>query len=124
MRRINVVSKKKIIQFRFFGEHNYPHTNRFDFNQPSNITIEDLYTGVPLAKYFPIEQLRITTLPGVKFRLDSNISPSVIGASGVYQIDKIYNNITTCLVFEKNSLEYLDINPDGFLIIDIVYQEA
>ena len=33
------------------------------------------------------------------------------------------SGILTSLNFEKDSLDQIDKNPDGYLIIDIVYQE-
>jgi hypothetical protein len=32
--------------------------------------------------------------------------------------------VATSLTFEKDSLDYIDKNPDGYLIIDIVYKEG
>ena len=111
----------KVTQIRFFGDHRqYAHMNWQDSNCPNNLTSEDLYTGDFLLNYPYICSIRISGLPGTGFILD-NKQPSVIGSSGVYELDNLNRTIT--LKFNKNSLKDIDTNPDGYLIIDIVYME-
>lgn len=123
---------KKVTQFRFFGDNNtkfntdnddiiYHHLNE---NQPKGLTAIQLISGEVFRKYTPIIQLGIQTLPGVKFNLNSNLDYSIIGASGIYELDLTDSSISlSSLTFEENSLELINKNPDGYLIIDIVYQE-
>ena len=112
----------KLIQIRYFGDNNYPHTQRLDNNYPYNLVSQDLVTGDIFNNYMPIKRLVINSLPGTKFNIDTSNSFSVMGASGVYQIDNI--NKTISLKFAQESIDYIDINPDGYLIIDIVYEEV
>jgi len=46
----------------------------------------------------------------------------VVGASGMYELDLTDSSaVLTSLTFEKESLDLINMNPDGYLIIDIVY---
>jgi hypothetical protein len=61
-------------------------------------------------------------LPGTKFNLNTNLDPIVIGTTGIYELDLTDSSaVITSLTFEQSSIEYIQSNPDGYLIIDIVY---
>lgn len=124
---------KKIAQFRFFGDNNskFNSTNQdqiyhqMDSNQPASLSSTDLNSANFFANYTPIIQLGIQSLPGLRFNLNANLDPIIIGASGMYELDLTDSSATiTSLKFDKTSLDLINSNPDGYLIIDIVYQEV
>ena len=80
-------------------------------------------SGEVFTDYTPIIQLGIQSLPGLKFNLNTNLDPIVVGASGMYELDLSDSSaVLTSLTFEIDSLNLINENPDGYLIIDIVYQ--
>ena len=122
---------KKIAQFRFFGDSNSNFNSvdqdqiyhQMDDNQPTSLTATDLASGEVFTDYIPIYQLGIQSQPGLKFNLNTNLDPIVVGASGMYELDLSDSSaVLTSLTFEKESLDLINSNPDGYLIIDIVYQ--
>jgi hypothetical protein len=47
-----------------------------------------------------------------------------MGISGMYELDLLDSSVSiTSLTFDKESLNLINTNPDGYLIIDIVYEE-
>ena len=126
------MATRQIAQFRFFGDTNtFFNTSdsnaiyhQMDDNQPDSLTSQSLIAGEAFEEFTPIVQLGIQSQPGLKFNLNSNLDPIVVGASGMYELDLLESSGTiTSLTFEKESLELINKNPDGFLIIDIVYEE-
>ena len=126
------MATKKVTQLRFFGNTNaYLNTSdrdviyhQLDENQPNSLSSIDLSSGDVFLDYVPIIQLGIQALPGTKFNLNANLEPIIIGTSGMYELDLSNSSgVLTSLTFEKESLDQIDKNPDGYLIIDIVYQE-
>ena len=126
------MAERKVIQLRYFGDSNaYLNTNdkdaiyhQLDENQPNNLSSLDLSSGDAFLDYMPIVQLGIQALPGTKFSLNAGLDPIIIGTSGMYELDLQNSSaILTSLNFEQNSLDQIDKNPDGYLIIDIVYRE-
>ena len=124
------MATKKITQLRFFGDSNgYLNTSdrsviyhQMDENQPNSLSSLDLSSG---DAFTPIVQLGIQALPGTKFNLNANLDPIVIGVSGMYELDLTNSSaVLTSLTFEKDSLDQIDKNPDGYLIVDIVYEEV
>ena len=126
------MAERKVIQLRYFGDSNaFLNTNdkdaiyhQLDENQPNNLSSLDLSSGDAFLDYMPIVQLGIQALPGTKFSLNAGLDPIIIGTSGMYELDLQNSSaILTSLNFEQNSLEKKKKNPDGYLIIDIVYRE-
>ena len=126
------MANRKVTQLRFFGNSNgYLNTSdrnaiyhQMDENQPNSLSSLDLSSGDAFVDFTPIVQLGIQALPGTKFNLNANLDPIVIGVSGMYELDLTNSSaVLTSLTFEKDSLDQIDKNPDGYLIIDIVYQE-
>ena len=120
---------KKVIQFRYFSDYYYPK-NTNDYNYPINLCSDDLSLANESNVFNKFNNkillLRIQTLPGVKFYLNTDLDPYIVGASGVYQIDELHNKSVNLppLRFSSESLDYISKNPDGFLIIDILYEEG
>ena len=127
------MATKKITQLRFFGDSNgYLNTSdrsviyhQMDENQPNSLSSLDLSSGDAFVDFTPIVQLGIQALPGTKFNLNANLDPIVIGVSCMYELDLTNSSaVLTSLTFEKDSLDQIDKNPDGYLIVDIVYEEV
>lgn len=127
------MANKRIAQFRYFGDSNSNFNSQdkdaiyhqLDSNQPNGLTAADLCAGTVFTDYTPIVQLGIQALPGTKFNLNTNLDPIVIGTTGIYELDLSDSSaVITSLTFEQSSIEYIQSNPDGYLIIDIVYQEV
>lgn len=127
------MANKRIAQFRYFGDKNSSLNSKdkdaiyhqLDGNQPNGLTGADLCAGTAFADYTPMVQLGIQALPGTKFNLNTNLDPIIIGTTGIYELDLTDSSaVITSLTFEQDSIELIQANPDGYLIIDIVYQEA
>lgn len=104
---------KKIMQFRYYGEKNSK-------NQPNNISKSNLATGQIFSNYFPITQLGIQTQPGTKFYLNNGTSPIIIGSTGIYELNLEGISSITQLSFDLTSLNLINRNPNGYLIIDVL----
>lgn len=126
------MANKKVTQLRFFGDNNgYLNTadnnaiyHQLGENQPNSLSSLDLSSGDAFVDYTPIVQLGIQALPGTKFTLNANLDPIMIGTSGMYELDLVNTSaVLTSLTFDKETLQQINMNPDGYLIIDIVYEE-
>ncbi len=126
------MAARQIAQFRFFGDSNSNFNtsdaqaiyHQMNDNQPDTLSSESLISGKAFEHFTPIIQLGIQSLPGLKFSLNSNLDPIVVGISGMYELDLTESSVSiTSLTFEKESLDLINENPDGYLIIDIVYEE-
>lgn len=124
---------RRIAQFRYFGDGEigvnavtqttlYKHISS---NYTEAINKSVLADGSIFVSYAPIIQLGVQTLPGTKFYLNANTDPIIVGASGIYELDlSNTSTVITSLMFDLASLELISNNPDGYLIIDIIYEEA
>lgn len=109
---------KKIIQFRYFGENN---TKNF----PNTINSSNLASGTVFDGYTPIIKLGIQALPGFKFRLNANLDNIIIGGTGLYELDLTNSSgYITSINFNDTSLALINDKDDGYLIIDLMYEEV
>ncbi len=109
----------KVVQIRYYSDNDKKN------NYPANIKRINFITGEAFTSYTPILQLGIQAIPGTKFYINNNnTSPIYVGQSGVYEID--FNNKTSIgsLSFDLESIELIHQNPGGYLIVDIIYEEA
>ena len=107
----------KITQLRYYAEGN-------ENNQPRDNTWAAYCTQETFKKYSPITQLGIQTLPGTRFYINSGITPIIIGASGVFELDVTNTSATiTGLRIDQSSMELIKNLDNGYLIIDLVYGE-
>ena len=123
---------KKVKQFRFFGDTNTGFNtlndggvlSQIDKNEPESLTSNDLISGRIFENYYPIIQLGIQGIPGTKFYLNTNIDPVFLGASGIYELELIDTSTSIIdLRFDIETLKLVNSSPNGYLIIDIIYQE-
>ena len=106
---------KKIEQIRFYRQND----NR---NCPTNINMNRLISGSAFNNKYPILQLGIQTLPGVKFYLNNGITPIVVGYTGIYDLDLEGITEITQLNFDKESIQMINANPDSYLIVDLIHE--
>lgn len=108
---------KQVKQFRFY-QHN---SNK---NYPQNaINYRNLVSGSLFAKYMPITQLGIQSLPGTKFYVNNANNPIIIGHTGIYELNLEGLAEITALSFDAQSIEAIHNNASSYLIVDIIYEE-
>lgn len=99
---------KKIKQFYFVGDD-------------ETTTKEKYVDGSIFEPYYPIYQIGIQTIPGVRFKLNNSNDYAYIGQSGVFELDLKGQVEINSLIFSKNSMALIDENESAYLIVDIVY---
>lgn len=73
----------------------------------------------------PLIQLGIQTLPGTAFYLNGNATrPILIGNTGIYELN--LNNLSqiTSLAFDSSSMDLIDGQENGALIVDMMYEDG
>lgn len=111
---------KMIKQYRFYNE-----TDKVR-NQPTSINKTNLVNGLVFESpsCYPILQLGIQTLPGTKFYLNGGIDPIIVGSTGIYELDLEDSMEIVKLTFNKDSLDTIENNANGYLIIDVLYDKG
>ena len=109
---------KKIQQYRYYDEQD---TSR---NYPKGIAFRNLVSGSIFAKTLPIVQLGIQALPGTKFYLNNNNHPIIIGNTGIYELTLEGLSEITALEFDRADLTSINNNTNGYLIVDIMYEDG
>ena len=81
-----------------------------------------LVSGSAFSGKYPIIQLGIQSLPGVKFYLNNSASPIILGYTGIYDLE--LNGITeiTSLSFDAESMNLINASPESYLIVDFIYE--
>lgn len=111
---------KKIGQIRYYGPNNSSSTQKA--NYPSDLTRNSLRYGNIFNSVYPIVQLGVQTMPGVKFYVNNHTTPIIIGATGIYELDVDGLSNITDIQFDNTSLTMIDNNPNAYLIIDYIYE--
>ena len=109
---------KKIEQVRF-----YSNKDESQQNQPKGLTSNRLVSGSIFNEKYPIIQLGIQTLPGVKFYLNHSLTPIMVGATGIYDLDLEGMTEINHLCFSAASMNLINANPDSYLIVDFIYDK-
>lgn len=112
---------KQVRQFRYYAEgskKNYPDAGK------DKVNLQSLINGTPFGNYVPIVQLGIQTIPGTKFFLNSGQTPIIVGNTGIYELD--LNGLTeiNSLRFENRSIQNINKLENGYLIVDIMYEDG
>ena len=121
-----MASEMKIKQLRYYNEPTVTYDNEghqvvITQNAPA-VNYNFYCNEVSFAQFAQIQQLGIQTLPGTKFYLNQSIDPIIIGGTGIFELDlRNTTAILSSLRFDKNSMINIAKNPNGFLIIDMVY---
>ena len=121
---------RAIHQFRFY--HDAENEER---NEPSGaeytaaggmtaFSTGSLFDGTKGGKkYVPILQLGIQSIPGTYFYLNGGLDPIIIGATGIYELDLSGEIEISKLEFDYESLERINKMANGYLIVDIIYED-
>lgn len=109
---------KKIMQFRYRGEgskNNFPNYKYYE---------DALINGNIFKDYGFISQLGIQGPVGLRFYLNSNTNPIMIGETGIYELDLENVGRITSIQFDANDLSkfYTKELQSDQLLIDIVYE--
>lgn len=107
---------RKIEQARYYS---YNDTER---NQPKDVTMMNFVSGAVFKNKYPIIQLGIQTMPGVKFYINNSVEPIIIGSSGVYDIELDGIAEINQLSFDAESMNTIRNNPGNYLIVDYIYE--
>ena len=107
---------KKIKQFRYYNDSS-------EKNNPGGLTMKDLTTGRAFDHYLPIVQLGIQAIPGTKFYINNSESSIVIGYTGIYELNSNLVYSIRQLSFDTTSLDLIAKNDNGYLLVDIIYEE-
>ena len=108
---------RKIEQIRYYSED---EKNR---NQPKGLKMNKLVSGSVFSGKYPIVQLGIQSLPGVKFYLNHGTSPIVLGYTGIYDLELDGMTEINHLSFAAESMNLINQNPDSYLIVDFIYED-
>lgn len=93
-------------------------------NYPPSLYSGNLISGSAFANCVPIVKLGIQSLPGTRFRFNTNLEWIVLGATGLYELDlKDSAGSIVDLKFDKQSIQNINDNKNAYLIIDIMYEE-
>lgn len=109
---------KKLMQFRYYDIKNDEPNSK---NYPQTITKGNLADGSIFRDFRPIIQLGIQTLPGTEFFINNSTTPIIIGSTGIYELSLEGMTQITDLKFSPKSIDSIDQNPVGYLIIDVIY---
>lgn len=93
-------------------------------NYPPSLYVGNLVSGAAFANCVPIVKLGIQSIPGTRFRFNTNLEWIVLGATGLYEIDLTDSaGSIVDLKFDKQSINNISENENAYLIIDIMYEE-
>ena len=91
-------------------------------NYPASVTRSRLRYGSIFNSSYPIVQLGVQTLPGVKFYINNHTTPVIVGSTGIYELDVDGITNITDIQFDNESLNMIDQNPNAYIIIDYIYE--
>ena len=114
---------KTIRQYRYYGDDN-------DNNQPKSLTKERMYINNSsnvftsesiIQDLGKITHLGVQGIPGVKLYINDNLGPIIIGGTGVFELDITDYSFIYSLTVDPESAIMIEQNPNGYLIIDAIY---
>nr|DAG27293.1 MAG TPA: hypothetical protein [Caudoviricetes sp.] len=123
---------RAIHQFRFYSDDEKEPRNcpsGLEYNQVGGMkafstgSLFDASNNANAKKYIPILQLGIQTIPGTYFYLNGGVDPIIIGSTGIYELDLSGDVEISKLEFDLASLQRINEMQNGYLIIDIVYDD-
>lgn len=106
---------KRIMQFRYYKDNH-------EDNQPKAATLNDYANGSVFESYAPFVKIGIQTLPNTKFYLNGSLDGCItVGPKGVFELDLEGFSEIVGLRFDRKSMDLISGNPNGYLIIDVIY---
>lgn len=120
---------RKAYQYRYIRDNDYHPTQEDVARGDADVALSPatLVSGNVFASKTPIYQLGIQALPGTKFYLNESSDPIIIGATGIYELDLHEKSVISALHFDPESIQTIKkslTTGNGFLIVDIVYEEG
>lgn len=108
---------RTVKQYRYYNSGN-------EKNQPLIATKEQFINGIVFdnPSCYPILQLGIQALPGTQFYMNYSVDPVTIGFTGIYELDLQDKAEIVKLTFDKASMNAIENNANGYLIIDVLYE--
>lgn len=98
-------------------------TNYFPGATVNLVNENDPGLSVDLTPY-GIVQLGIQTVPGTRIKFNHSINPVVIGYSGIYELNLEQSaGVINQFSIDYNSMQIINDLPNGFFIMDIVYNK-
>lgn len=112
---------KKIGQVRYYGTNSNGVAD--SRNWPATLTHAKMRSGTAFSDVYPIVQLGIQTLPGVKVFINNHSTPIVIGSTGIYELNVDGLSRISNISFDINSLNVIDNNSNAYIIVDYIYDK-
>lgn len=118
---------RAIKQYRYYAENdsrNYPPYSAANAEKCASFT--NLCNGNVFKnnQVYPILALGIQTLPGTKFYVNGSEDPIIVGATGIYELDVVDKAEIVNLLFDPTSLLSIRDSANGYLLIDILYDDV
>lgn len=106
----------KMKQFRYYSDSNVN-------NYPDNWSWATYCEASAFKPYSPITQLGIQTLPGTRLYINSSTIPIIVGSTGIFELDVSKTSASIAsLRIEQTSMQKIRELDNGYLIIDIIYE--
>ena len=109
---------KRIMQFRYRGEHHEENFPTFQFYT------DILSYGNIFQEYGLVTKLGIQAPVGIRFYLNSSSNPIMVGETGIYELNLEGIGRINSIRFDRSDLEkyYTDNPRNDKILIDIVYE--
>ena len=104
-------------QFRYYKDNSSQ-------NFPVGLTAASLISGDALNTYLPIQQIGIQALPGTKFYINGATNVTVVGSTGLVELDISNGGSISSIMFNRESLELISQNTEAYIILDIIYRQG
>ena len=108
---------KYVNQIRYYGDGSSKNSAR-------NVTLQTLQSGSVFHNTFPIVQLGVQTLPGMKIYINNHTNPVIVGQTGIYELNVDGMSYITDLRFDGSTLKIINDNQKNtYLIVDYLYEK-
>ena len=108
---------KSFGQIRYYGDK---VSGTDSHNWPPHVTRMNLSNGFIFNDLYPIVQLGVQTLPGMKIYINDHQYPIVVGQTGIYELNLEGSSSIYKLAFGGDVLKVIHDNPSAYLIVDYV----
>lgn len=108
---------KEVNQIRYYGDGNRK-------NSDSKVSKRSLQYGTVFSDHYPIIQLGVQTLPGMKIYINKHTNPVIVGQTGIYELNVDGISHITSLEFDGAVLNMIDSDKsNSYLIVDYIYEK-
>lgn len=102
-------------QVRYFGNDN------IEWNYPQSTNLNSLVDGSVFKDALPAAKIRIQAPPGTEFLFNYNLNTCIVDDSGIFEIDFGKEQLIHHLLFSDESINNINENILGGLLVDIWY---